>query len=277
MKEDQEIQDKIDRYLLNQMSESERKNFKIEMDNDPKLRESVDTQELIVAEINERESFMAILEEAETARKSNSSKTKPIKRVDEPSIKNRKTFHINYIYAVSIAAAIIGVVFIIWQPHKSSNQSIYNSYALAYASSNMLESSNTIKTRGGTIFFENFNPSDNAKINEALSLYYNQEYNAASIIFEQVLVPKGKNNELVLYMAISELFSNNLDTAINNLTYLSSLNNYAFKDQVDYYLSLAYIKSNQLSKARKLLNHLVEGNSEYTTQATEILNEMRWF
>jgi len=268
MKENQEIQDKIDRFLLDQMDVEEKKNFQIDMDNNSDLKESVNIQKLIVEEIKERESFMSILDEAESSSKS----------IPDKSTQNKyKTFQINYSWAISIAAAIIGIAFIIWQPHKSSNQNIYNTYALAYARTNILESDNTIKTRGGAIYFENLSPSDNMIISEALLLYHDQNYRASKTIFEQVLVHKAKNDELMLYMAISQLFSNDIDNAINNLVDLTKLSNYLFKDQADYYLALAYIRSNQVSKARKLLKDIKEGNSEYANQAAEMLNEMRWF
>jgi len=277
MKENHEIQDKIDRFLLNQMNSDEKKNFESHMDNNPGLKKTVDAQKLIVEEIKERESFMAILEEAENSAKLESNKSASSIKEEKISNNKHKTFQLNYKWTLSIAAAIIGIAFIIWQPHKSSNQDIFNTYTLAYASSNILESDNTIKTRGGNIFFENLNPTDNSKISEALNLYYNKEYGAAKAIFEQVLVPKEKNNELVLYMAICQLFSSDINNAINNLTYLSSLKNYVFKDQVNYYLALAYIKNNQISKARTVLSNIQKSDSEYATTAAEMLNKMRWF
>ena len=63
-----ELQDKIDRFLLNQMTEEERNNFIIDMETNPELKESVSIQKQIIDEINERESFMAILEKAETSK-----------------------------------------------------------------------------------------------------------------------------------------------------------------------------------------------------------------
>jgi len=277
MKENHEIQDKIDKFLLNQMNSVEKKNFIAELDNNPELKKTVDIQKLIIDEIRERESFMSILEEAENSGEIISYKSTSSTKAEETSIKKHRISQLDYRWTLSIAAAIIGIAFIVWQPHKSSNQDIFNTYTLAYASSNILESDNTIETRGGNTYFENLNPSDNSKISEALDLYNNQEYSEAKSIFEQVLDPRSKNNELVLYMAISELRSNDIDNAINNLIYLDSLSNYVYKDQVDYYLSLSYIKNNQINKARRLLTNIQKSDSEYAATATEMLKKMRWF
>lgn len=276
MKENQKIQDKIDRFLLGQMSTDEKKNFTSEMNNNPDLKRTVDTQKLIVDEINERESFMAILNDAENSEASINDSATSI--IEENTLTNtHKLFDIDYRWTISIAAAILGLVFIIWQPHKTSNNGVYSKYALAYAGSNLLESDNNVKTRGGAIYFENLNPTENQKIDEALSFYYKEEYSKAKTLFEQVLVPREKNTELVLYMAISELYSNDFDKAINNLRYLNNLNDYIFKEPSAFYLALAYIKTNQIHKARKLLNDLRQGDSEYASQANEMLTRMRWF
>lgn len=47
MKDNQEIQDKVDRFLLNQMSTVEKQDFIVELDNDPDLQETVEIQRLI--------------------------------------------------------------------------------------------------------------------------------------------------------------------------------------------------------------------------------------
>lgn len=277
MKDNQEIQDKIDRFLLDQMSTVEKQDFIVELDNDPDLQETVEIQRLLVEEIKQRESFMTILEEAEDSRLSTAGKTNSTTSGAMPSIDARKSFRINYFWVVSIAAAIIGIVFIVWQPHKSSNSNIYTKYAHAFTGSDFPEYDSQITTRGGDIIFENLNPSENNQINKALSLYYNEEYSAAKTIFEQVLIPKKKCNELVLYMAISELYSYDTNKAIDNLVYLNNLTNYRFTCQAAFYLALAYIKTNQTNNARKLLLNLKDGDSEYAICAAEILAEMRWF
>ena len=55
MNDNKEIQDKIDRFLLHQMSESELTKFKLEMDNDSELKESVEISNEEVEEYEEDE------------------------------------------------------------------------------------------------------------------------------------------------------------------------------------------------------------------------------
>jgi hypothetical protein len=51
-------QEKIDAYLLNQMSSSERIEFESQIDSDLELKDKIRIQRMIVEEINDRESFI---------------------------------------------------------------------------------------------------------------------------------------------------------------------------------------------------------------------------
>jgi len=61
----QDIQTKIDNYLLTQMTEAERQDFETEMATDNKLKESVELQRLLVTEIQQRAFISEIIVETE--------------------------------------------------------------------------------------------------------------------------------------------------------------------------------------------------------------------
>lgn len=324
-------QDRIDRYLLNEMTLEERKEFEIEMGTNFKLKESIELQRLIIKELK-RQSLLSFFQNVEKKKaKSNSlipagdeietsdfiieeehpsseavlensiseeyssahsysyyNKLKKYKsrniaasKVIKESTAHpaSKKFYINNKWILAAAAVLIGVIFIIWQPHLSSNQSIYDSYAFAYTPDNLLISNSAINTRGDGVYFENFSSSENALISEAFQLYNEQDYNSAKLIFERVLRPRNRNIELLFYMSLAQLFSNDNEKAIENLIYLvaQNSNEYIFHNDYMYYLALAYIKNNQPRKARKILKVLVKNNEAYSSQARSILKTIRWF
>jgi len=92
----QDIQTKIDNYLLNRMNEAECKDFEVEMAADSQLKETVELQRLLVTEIKQRAFIAEIIEETKI------SKHKP----------NHIQFRKVMIIAWSAAAIFIGVFFV---------------------------------------------------------------------------------------------------------------------------------------------------------------------
>ena len=62
----QDIQTKIDNYLLNRMSDAERQAFEAEMAADSQLKETVELQRLLVTEIQQRAFIDEIIEETKS-------------------------------------------------------------------------------------------------------------------------------------------------------------------------------------------------------------------
>jgi hypothetical protein len=91
-------QDIIDNYLLNRMSETERQNFESEMVADSQLKESVDLQRLLIAEIKQQAFISGII--TETKERMNNTK--------KPHISFRQIMMVTW----SAAAIFIGVFFV---------------------------------------------------------------------------------------------------------------------------------------------------------------------
>lgn len=108
----QDIQTKIDNYLLNRMNEAECSGFEAEMAADSQLKETVELQRLLVTEIKQRAFIAEIIEETKI------SKHKP----------NHIQFRKIMIVAWSAAAIFIGAFFVNQAFVNSRMDNLYSQY-----------------------------------------------------------------------------------------------------------------------------------------------------
>ena len=192
-----------------------------------------------------------------------------------------KVISLSWIKYASIAAIFI-IGFMIWQPNKLSNDKLFSQYnseesiikSIDYQKIATVSVSGDV--RGGEILFQNYTKSETEKAMEAIELFKNNNFeNSKRILI--VLNPKEKNNQLLLFLAIAQLKTNEVNEAISNLKYLNAISNYEFSDEVKFHLALGYIKQNENKKAKDLLVTLASANNKYSRKSQEILNNMRWF
>jgi hypothetical protein len=261
MQEEDKIQELIDKYLLNKMSNEEKYHFEKEMTSDLDLQEKVKLQKMIINEIRRKEELYTIY-----------------KSVEEIHNEKVKTKRILLYRAFSIAALITGIAFIIWQPTQYSNNKIINKYSTDFPNQFSLEEPTNGLTRGFYIGFSgDFDANEKENLSLALQSYENQNYVQSAHYFQIIDSLLFRDPDLALYMSISQFKSGIDKVAIVNFKYLCTLENFRFQEQAQFFLSLAYIKSGKISEARRLLRKIKDGKSEYSLQATNILSKMRWF
>ena len=80
------------------------------------------------------------------------------------------------------------------------------------------------------------------------------------------------DSEAHIFAAISEMNLNNHQEAIQLLSNVKSRSDFAqYKDIVDWYLSLSYIKTNDLQKAKEVLKDIASGDHYKKEEAAQIL------
>lgn len=192
-----------------------------------------------------------------------------------------KVISLSWIKYASIAAIFI-IGFMIWQPNKLSNDKLFSQYnseesiiqSIDYQKMATVSESGGV--RGGEILFQNYTKSETDEAMKAIELFKNNNFEKS----KQMLIalsPKEKNNQLLLFLAIAQLKTNEVNEAVSNLEYLNTISNYEFTDEVKFYLALGYIKQNEKKKAKGLLVALVTNDSKYSKSSQEILDKMRWF
>lgn len=192
-----------------------------------------------------------------------------------------KVISLSWMKYASIAAIFI-IGFMIWQPNKLSNEDLFSQYnseesiiqSIDYQKMATVSESGGV--RGGEILFQNYTKSETEEAMEAIELFKNNNFEKSKRILI-TLNPKEKNNQLLLFLAIAQLKTNEVNETVSNLEYLNAISNYEFADEAKFHLALGYIKQNKKKKAKDLLVTLASANNKYSQTSQEILDNIRWF
>lgn len=188
---------------------------------------------------------------------------------------------ISLISYASIAAIFI-IGFLIWQPNKLSNDVLFDQYAtdetvISNIDYQKIESvAGESSTRGGEVLFQNLTKLETDKAMEALELFKRNNFERSKQLLLELNV-KEKNTQLLMFLATTQLKTNEVSNAVFNLEYLNTLSGYEFANDVKFYLALGYLKQNEKKKAKGLLKAIVSSNGKYAKGSQEILDKIRWF
>jgi tetratricopeptide (TPR) repeat protein len=99
--------------------------------------------------------------------------------------------------------------------------------------------------------------------------YNAKDYDAALVLFSQVLVYDPTSREALYYSGASYLAKNNPDLAIASYDKVIAQGKGLLYDDARYDKSLALLKKNKNEEAKKLLNDLIKEGGPYKTKASE--------
>jgi tetratricopeptide (TPR) repeat protein len=174
-----------------------------------------------------------------------------------------------------IAASLIGVVLLLWQPTKIPNKKAPELYA--YVSPDKIELIKTEDQLRGTEYLVPGMSSQNSESAiEGLTYFEIGDFKNAVGYFERI-DSLDSHPDVLLYLSIAQLKSNRSIDAIKNFEYLASIKDFKSSELVNYYLSLGYIQSGEIVKARRILRRIIENKRQYSKEASEILSKLRWF
>ncbi|MBG6188606.1 hypothetical protein [Flavobacterium sp. CAN_S2] len=193
-----------------------------------------------------------------------------------------KVISLSWMKYASIAAIFI-IGFMIWQPNKLSNDELFSQYnsqgsiiqSIDYQK--MATVSESEGVRGVDFLFQNYTKSETNEAMAAIALFKNNNFEKSKQILIALSPKEKKNNQLLLFLAITQLKTNEVNEAVSNLECLNAISNYEFSDEAKFHLALGYIKQNEKKKAKDLLVALVTNDSKYSMPSQEILDKMRWF
>jgi predicted ribosome-associated RNA-binding protein Tma20 len=196
--------------------------------------------------------------------------------------KNTKVIYLSWFKYAGVAAIFL-IAFIIWQPTKQSNEKLFAEYtsdeqvvqSIDYKKIKV-SSESAGYVRGGGILLENLNKLETDLAIEAIQLFKNNNFEKSKEILAS-LEPRDRNDQLVLFLAITQLKTNELEPAVSNLEYLSKSSNFEYQNEIKFYLALCYLKQNQKNKAKSLFNELIKNNDKYSKASQEIVSNIRWF
>ncbi len=169
-----------------------------------------------------------------------------------------KLGHHFYYYAAASLLALVclaGVLkFIVFAPEFDNDQ-IFQKYYQTYQSETIQRSAQT-----------------SSELIEAMEAFENKEFYKAVSLFDNIAkTDKDNNIKATFYKGISAIEISDYKNAIESLNKVLSVAETSYIAQSHWYLSLIWIKLNNVNEARKHLNWLVKNDRFYASRAKEIL------
>jgi outer membrane protein assembly factor BamD (BamD/ComL family) len=179
-------------------------------------------------------------------------------------------------------AALFAIVFLVIQPGKKSDFELFaenfspieNKISFTPTSDNISRGMKECKIEN----LELYNEKECELVKLALQEYNEKSYVEATKYFNSLRTEvKQKNPIIVFYLANAQLQSGQVLEAIDNLSYLSQYPGDISKEEINYYLALAYLKNGKRENAKDLLEVICGKNSKYSDKSCEILMKLRKF
>jgi tetratricopeptide (TPR) repeat protein len=137
------------------------------------------------------------------------------------------------------------------------------------------------------LFAQNFAPFDNSGqstkrgdsangdelLNRALSLYDNEQYDEALVLFNQLNEQDPENALNLLYTANIFMSSDQFDEAIVYLKKIEEMDK-GVKSITNWYLGLCFVKKGETEEAKKYLELVANSKSYYSPKAKKILDKL---
>ncbi|PLX12914.1 MAG: hypothetical protein C0597_12405 [Marinilabiliales bacterium] len=109
----------------------------------------------------------------------------------------------------------------------------------------------------------------------ALERYEEKEYDQALLLFEEVLDKRQNDMAVNLYSGISYMEEEKYLKATNSFNHIISNNDNLFIEQAKWYLSMCYVKTESIDKAKLVLNEIIQEESYYKDQARKVLRDLK--
>jgi tetratricopeptide (TPR) repeat protein len=238
----------IESYLSGEMDEQQRKEFE----------NSIREDQVLTAEIKllEETNEAVLDDEVHEFRKS-------IKKVINDSYINQsKTIEITrrFFKYPLVASIIVLIVASLWQLITIlSPEKIYAKFYKPYETDLSTRSVNT----------------STDKISVAYMLYQKGDYTASYEILSNYLLKNTDNQTARFFLGMNSLELGKVDQAITDLKEVEKDNSTPYAIHARWYLSLAYLKTNDINEAKIYLNRIVEDDVFYAEQAKKILKKIK--
>ena len=248
----------IDDYLLGNLSGDKLAACEKRLREDDEFAGKVRLHKLIMQEMaeNEDDKIRDIISNAD-------------KEMDDPVIR-----HIPYLMYFSYAAAVLvfialGVYLIFF--YQPLPQKLFTEYFVPY-DNDLIASPRSSEIPEQ---FSHFSEKAYDQILIGMKYYEKGDFEKASEILDNKLFNKTRDPELVFYLALSQLACGKTGEAIGNLESLSEHPDHLYRDEVTWYLALAYLNSGEENRTKELLQKISGTKNPYAQQAKELLKKLK--
>jgi len=238
----------IDRYITGKLEDTELWEFKTNLEKDATLAREVKLRKEIYNTIR-NDKKMELLKTL--------SKVRTNKQTRHFKI-NLHSLQIQAFAASVIVLMIIGAGLLSNYVANSnvSNFDVYSEY--------FIDEGSILSTRSDAA-------SNNSLVESGVLLYSEDKYAEAISLFDS----NPENVVARLYSGFSYMKLEQFDMAEKQFEYIINHNDNIFIDQAEWNLGLSYLANNKTEQADNIFNRIASGNGAYSTQATNIANELK--
>lgn len=244
---DEKLFETMENYINGRMTAEEQQSFEREMSSNPELREEVEMHRKLVSSI-ETESVRQMLEQIHEENFSEN---------EAPVVPMRSR---SRYFPLAIAASVALLILAGWWVFSLQSSQPEALYAAYFSPAEGLPT-----TLGYT---------DNAQFAEGMISYKLGDYAEALDYWQPLLSADPANDTLNYFSGLAYLAGEQPEQAITYLDKVVENETSDYQTDARWYLALAYLKNEQTSEARNLLQALAEEDSPYREESREILEKM---
>ena len=115
---------------------------------------------------------------------------------------------------------------------------------------------------------------NNKKFILAMKYYEERNYNKAGKLYREIYMTGNRNPSLMFYTAVCDLAINEKKEALDLLLALKQQGDLLYADEVDWYLSLIFIETGQLSSGIKMLYKILNTNSVFKDSVKIVIKDL---
>lgn len=189
------------------------------------------------------------------------NKLSAIENKREVATSERRSAGRTYLKYVAILAGLIIIGSITLISKKTfSSEDIMNRYYKGYEPITAQRSSSSL---------------NNSDLELAMEYYNAHDFKNAAILFNKVVVSNPKDMQSTLMKGIANFENKEYPAAKKSFGSVIDDNNNLFIDQAEWYLALCYLNTDELDKARQLLEAIKKEEGIYKNEAKKILRRIK--
>jgi len=239
----QEEFEKIESYLTGQMSEEQLSDFKLEIENNPDLKEKVEdlkTQILAVEEVSLREKLDSI--------------HKDMSKISGSEKKSTKIVSFNRFFAIAASVAFLVALGYMFLGNNDQHDKLYAEF---------------FKPDPGLV--TPMSSSENYEFYRGMVDYKRGEYELAINRWQEQLKMKPDNDSLNYFIGMTLMAQNKLEKAKPFLQSVAAQTSSVFKPEVHYFIGLIALNDGDLNKAKE---EILLSGYENSTKLINRINDM---
>jgi tetratricopeptide (TPR) repeat protein len=235
--------DDIEKYLMDEMTNSEREAFEKKIKEDRMLKEKVDHFRSLLKGIESgfNRELKSLLQEEEMRLRNSNNREK------------NKTRTLYYAVGLAASIALIIVMVFITKNQPPDNEALFLSYYQPYPN------------------VESPVARSDSKKGDAYALYENGNYPEALELFDKLVAENPSDPAPVFYLGICNLELNNTEMAIAFFKSIQTFDLNKYTRPASWYLALSYFKTDDIQNAVTILENLADGDDTYAKKSQELL------